>query len=368
MLSKSIVAGFALFSMIFGSGNIVFPLTLGQQTAGNYFFALCGWLVAAVIIPMGGYYGAMLFDADNKKYLSPIGKHLTFALMFIIMMLIGPLGVMARIINVAFGGIHNLAPQVPIWGFSLIFCLIMLLLAYRPGKIVQIIGVIFTPLKFGGIMIIAVIAFYLGGKIPEASGDLLPTSTFVKGFSMGYQTMDLLAAFMMAVPVYQYVRNAMPEDSRNDKKKLLKFMGCTCIVGGIVLSITYIILLLVGAQYSEQLSSVAAEEIFGKIAELSMGCSASWFVAIVIAVSCLATGIVLCSVFTDYVHKDLLKEKFNRNVILIGVGMTSFVMSLLGFQQICSIMGTILEKLYPFLIIFVIIKIIYYHMATKKQK
>jgi LIVCS family branched-chain amino acid:cation transporter len=242
------------------------------------------------------------------------------------------------------------------------------LLAYRPGKIVQIIGLIFTPLKFGGIMIIAVIAFYLGGDIPSPSDDVRSTSAFVTGFNMGYQTMDLLAAFIMAGTVYYYVKNAMPENSRDDKKKLLQFVGIACVVSSVVLAITYIILLLIGAQYSEQLSSTAAEEIFGKIAELSMGHSASWFVAIVIAVSCLATGIALCSVFTDYVHKDLLKEKFNRNAILIGVGITSFVMSLLGFQQICALMGVILEKLYPFLMVFVAVKVIYYYMTTKKQK
>ncbi|MDR2666637.1 MAG: branched-chain amino acid transport system II carrier protein [Holosporales bacterium] len=367
MLFKSVVAGFAIFSMIFGSGNIVFPLILGQQMAGNYFFALCGWLVAAVIIPMGGYYGAMLFDADNKKYLAPIGRHMTSLLMFVIMMLVGPFGVMARIVNVAFGGIHNLAHQIPIWIFSLIFCTIMLLLAYRPGRIVQIIGLIFTPLKFGGIMIIAIIAFCLGGSISES--DKLPSvSTFVTGFNMGYQTMDLLAAFVMAGTVYHYVKNAMPENDKGDKKKLIQFTGVACIVSSVVLSVTYIILLLVGAQYSERLSFVAAEEIFGKIAELSMGYSASWFVAIVVAVSCLATGIALCSIFTDYVHKDILKEKSNRNTVLAGVGITAFVMSLLGFQQICSFMGMILEKLYPFLIIFVAIKIVYYHVITKKQK
>ncbi|MBA2728840.1 MAG: branched-chain amino acid transport system II carrier protein, partial [Parachlamydiaceae bacterium] len=34
--------GFALFSMFFGSGNLVFPITVGQESQGHYLLAALG--------------------------------------------------------------------------------------------------------------------------------------------------------------------------------------------------------------------------------------------------------------------------------------------------------------------------------------
>ncbi|MDR2598212.1 MAG: branched-chain amino acid transport system II carrier protein [Holosporales bacterium] len=368
MITKSFVAGFAIFSMLFGSGNIVFPLVLGKTCPDNWPLALFGWLIAAVLIPMIGYYGAMLFDADRKKYLSPIGKHATSLIMFIIMMLVGPFGVLARIVNVAFGGINNLAPEISIWLFSALFTAVTVALAFHPGKIVQLIGIVFTPLKFGGIAVIVLGALYFGGSLSHfTENPLPPTETLITGFNMGYQTMDLLASLIMAGEVYLYLKRAMPEADRDNKKKLLKFTGTACLIGGIILSIAYIGLLLIGVQYSDRLSDTPAESILGKIAELSMGYSASWFVSIVIAVSCMATAIILSSVFTDYIHDDVLKKKFDRKIILVFVGIIMFAVSLLGFGQICSFLGMILEKIYPVLMLFIGGRIVYYYAVINKK-
>jgi LIVCS family branched-chain amino acid:cation transporter len=366
MLAKSMVAGCAIFSMLFGSGNIVFPLILGKIAAGNWTLALVGWLIAAVLIPMIGFYGAMLFDADYKKYLAPMGKYLTAILMFIIMNLVGPFGVIARIVNVSFGGINNLAPQMPLVVFSAIYVLLTVILAYKPDKVVGLIGKIFTPLKFGGLAVIVIGALYFGESFSYNCPNPIEAS-FLKGFNMGYQTMDLLGCLLFSGSIYYYIKNAMPKEDINDKKKLLNLVGIACVIGSVMLAIAYAGLLLIGVQYSAQLSMIADEAILGKIAELSMGTEASWFVSIVIAVSCLATAVVLCSVFTDYVYKDLLKEKFNRTIILFCVGLLAFAMSLLGFGKICSILGMILEKVYPALMVFIGIRIVYYYAVINKK-
>jgi LIVCS family branched-chain amino acid:cation transporter len=367
-LTNSFVAGFAIFSMLFGSGNIVFPLVLGKGHPSGWLFALVGWLVAAVFIPMIGYYGAMLFDAERNKYLAPIGKHATAILMFIVMMLIGPFGVLARIVNVAFGGINNLAPCVSIGWFNSIYTLITVIFAMFPGKIIEIIGVVFTPLKFGGIAIIVIGAMYFGGPFYNADLNPVPVMTsFLDGFSMGYQTMDLLASLIMAGGIYQYLKNTLPEEDRNNKKKLLELTRSACIVGSALLSMAYIGLLLIGVQYSEHLVSTPSEAIFGKIAELSMGYSASWFVSIVIAISCLATAIILCSIFTDYVYEDILKKRVSRTIILGVVGVSLYTVSLMGFGQICELLGMVLEKIYPAIMVFIGCRIVYYYAVINRK-
>ena len=46
--------GFALFSMFFGAGNIVFSLAIGQFAKDMNIWALLGFLITAVMIPFIG--------------------------------------------------------------------------------------------------------------------------------------------------------------------------------------------------------------------------------------------------------------------------------------------------------------------------
>ena len=366
MLGKVVLAGFAIFAMIFGSGNIVFPLIIGKNFASHWSISNLGWLLATVFVPLIGYYGAMLFDADTKKYLKPTGKYFIAIFTFLVMMMTGPFGVTARGVNVSFGGIHILSPNMPEWIFNIIYVAITILLAWNPGKIVHLLGTIFTPLKFGGIALIVIGALYFcESSIPVS--EIPRLVAFINGFEMGYQTMDLLAAFIMATSIYVYIKNALPDDKKNDKNQLLKFCAWACLIGGIVLTVVYTGLAFVGAKYSIALQDTPDEALFTEVAKIAMGSYASWFVAIVIASCCLATNIVLSSIFTDYVYKDICKEKINRKLILILVGITTVAVSFLGFAKLCSLMGLILAKLYPIMIIFVIARIIYYYAKGSKE-
>ena len=367
IVGKVVLTGFSIFSMIFGSSNIVFPLIIGKNSTSNFAYATLGWLAAAVVIPMGGYFGAMLFDADNKKYLAPLGKHVISILMFIIMMMVGPFGVIARGVNVSFGGVHILAPGVAEGLFNALYCFLTILLAWHPGKVVQLIGVIFTPLKFGGIAIVILGALYFANSLTDFEPAVNSRFVdFIESFKVGYQTMDLLSAFLIASTIYVFIKNSLPEDKRENRREVLKMIGMACIVGSFILSVVYFGLIFVGAVYAPQLMATPDEALFTKVAELAMGGYASWFVAIVIAACCLATNIILSSVFTDYVHKELLKEKFDRKIVLLAVGGITFAMSLMGFEQICNMLEKILSVIYPVLIVFVAIRIVYYCVRGQK--
>ncbi len=363
---RVVVAGFAIFAMLFGSGNIAFPPILGKNFASGWTIANLGWLLAAVAIPMFGYFGSMLFEADTEKYMKPLGKHVTALFMLLVMIMVGPFGVSARCVNVAFGGINVAMPDCPALLFNIIFCAVTMLLSWNPGKLVQLMGTIFTPLKFGGVAIVILAAMFMANSDIPAT-EFPASKAFVDGFEMGYQTMDLVTAFFLTAPIYMYIRNALPEAERSNKKLLIKFSGWACVVGGVLLAVVYTGLAYIGAKYSAQLSGTPDESLFAKIADISMGNFATIFVGIVIAVGCLATNIAITSMFTDYVHKTLLKEKFNRNLILLITCACTLGMSLLGFAKICSLMAMVLSKLYPALIVFVIARVTYYFATAKKN-
>ena len=366
--SKLVVAGFAIFAMVFGSSNIVFPLIVGKNFANHWFIAAIGWLLSGVLIHFVGDYSAVLYDADNKKFMKPLGRYCIFFIMFCIMMLVGPFGGIARNVNVSLDCIKSAFPLVNDDIFKITYCVVLVALAWNPGKLVDLIGRIFTPLKFGGLIGIVILALYLKDpNMPEISVNKSSTEAFITSLKLGYQTMDMLTAFMAMSVIYGYIKKALPTDKQNDHDLLVQSSVRSFCIAGTILSIVYIALIYLGAQYSPVLGSTPDAALFPEIAKLAMGPSAAWLVAIVIAVCCLATSIALTSIFADYLYKDIFLEKVNHKVLLVATGVSTYAMSLLGFGKICEILGSVLNILYPFLIVFVIVRIIQYHHNRKSS-
>ena len=49
-----VTAGFALFAMLFGAGNLIFPPMLGYELGSNWGVAAIGFILTGVGIPLMG--------------------------------------------------------------------------------------------------------------------------------------------------------------------------------------------------------------------------------------------------------------------------------------------------------------------------
>ena len=161
MLKTVLTAGFAMFSMFFGSGNLVFPLMLGTQTLQHSFSALGGFFITAVIVPFLGLIAMIAFNGDRERFFGTLGKGTGFVLTFLILALIGPFAVIPRCITVAYGGLQLIWPHLSFVGFSAFFCILTGVLIWHPNKVVGIIGLVLTPLKLGGIALWWYAVFFL---------------------------------------------------------------------------------------------------------------------------------------------------------------------------------------------------------------
>ena len=365
MSNKILVAGFAIFAMVFGSGNIVFPLIVGKSYPNYWGVASLGWLLTAVIVHFIGDFSSILYDADNKKFLKPFGKYLAFAIMLVIMLITGPFGAMARSVNVSYDCIAAAISGIDGNVFKFIYCLLMTALAWNPGKLVDIIGIIFTPLKFGGLLVVILLGLYLKDpNMPVLANSASGSEAFIEGANLGYQTMDMLTAFMAMGTIYAYIKNSLPESEQSNKSLLIKSSAYSFLIAGIIISIIYVGLIYLGAQYSPLLQNTDNAALFPKIAELSLGPSAAWITAVIIAVCCLGTNVALTVIFANYLYENILNKKITQKPLILFTGLLTFVMSLLGFDKICVILGKILSVIYPILIVFVIIRIIQYYKKS----
>ncbi|MES2607252.1 MAG: branched-chain amino acid transport system II carrier protein [Pseudomonadota bacterium] len=343
-----LTAGFAMFSMFFGSGNLIFPLLIGFKSQSLYIYAILGFSITAVCVPFLGMLGMMKFKGDRKEYFSVLGKTPAFILTLLMLMLMGPFGVIPRCVDVAFGGFEVMYPALPLWVFSAFFCTSIGALIWRTNSIVDIIGLFLTPIKLGSYILLIVVGIYFA--TPVTHSEIAPSASFFLGLHKGYQTMDLLASFFFASTIYHYLKSALGKNESDEK--LIRMGILASLVGGVLLAACYIGLVMLGHLYSPFLANVPQESMLAVIAQQTLGRYAVPFIAVTLAISCLATATILAALFADFVKEDICKNKISRPHAIIFTVIASFSLSLLGFETICNWLGYILEWIYPFLMAF----------------
>lgn len=348
-----ISTGFALFSMFFGSGNLVFPITVGQESEGHYLLAAFGILFTGVVVPFLGVLGMMLYKGDIYSFFSCFGKKGTFLFSFLALALMGPFGVLARCLTVAHGALLLLLPNASLPLTSLLMCMIIYFLTVNKNKIVTTLGTVLTPFL---LLAIAMIAFFglNQGTLPETTASS-GWNALKNGFFQGYQTMDLLAAFFFSQFVIKQLHSKL---SPNDgETSLLKHFYKSSLIGAGILSSVYFALVLLGWIYSPLLIHVPPQEMLGMIAIESLGTIAAPCVCLAVLFACLTTAIVLASLFADFLRSEVTKDKIgNKQALLITLGI-GFVVSTFDFAGIARFLGPVLEAVYPALIALTLVNI-----------
>lgn len=357
MRTKPLVfsTGLAMFSMFFGSGNLVFPLLVGQLSQGHFGLASLGIFLTGVLVPFLGILALFLFKGDSNEFFGRLGKPATFWFPLIALSLMGPFGVLARCITVAHGAFKMLLPSTPLWLFSLCLCCAIFLLTIKKNRIVPLLGTILTPLllvSLAAISLFGIISMDLPTVEPNGGWD-----SFKEGIFQGYQTMDLLAAFFFSSFVIQHLKNH--RISQENPSASLPIFFKASLVGAFLLAGVYFLLVVLGSMYAPEIASIPPQEVLGFIAQRALGSWAGPVVCLAVALACLTTAIVLTSLFSDFLRKEVTKGKINLPVSLITTLVIAFSISTLEFSGIAKFIGPILEISYPALITLTVVSIFY---------
>jgi LIVCS family branched-chain amino acid:cation transporter len=352
----TLTAGFALFSMFFGSGNLIFPLNVGRESFDAYPYAIFGLCLTAVLVPILGFLGMVFAGGDRIVYFKQIGKYPTFFLTFLMLSLMGPFGVMPRCIGLSYGGLLLSFPDMPLWAFSAGFCFITGLLVWQPNKVVSIIGIFLTPFKLGGLSLLILAGLYFAK--PPLSGTLPIGDVFSNSLNQGYQTMDLLAAFFFGCTIVDFIRRRIKDKHGIiDMKKVIVHGFYAGIIGVTLLGAAYAGFIALGAAYADQVMNVPPESLLVAVSGIALGPVAIPIVGFTICVSCLATATILAKLFADFFYKELCQHKITYSQSVVITMTICFIFSLLGFQMIVVMLAGFLSWLYPLLILYAVYKI-----------
>lgn len=344
--------GLALFSMFFGSGNLIFPLFLGQVARGQCLLAFLGFLITAVIVPFLGVIAMLVFRGNYTRFFQSLGNRTGSLLIAALLTVWIPLGSAPRCITLAYSSLSSYFAIGPLWLFSLVYCGVIFFLIGKKGRMLDILGYVLTPLL---LMCLAMIIF---NGVSPAEVFHRPTAEgweqFFTGLTEGYNTMDLIASFFFSASVIEILQSASHE-----KIRPINVTFKACVVGMMLLGIVYFSLIALAGTHSDLLQNVPKDQMLAHISKHVLGQKLGMVAVGAIFLACFTTSVALVVVYADYLNRTLFKKYPTDFGAKVSTLVVTFVISLTGLKGITMITAPLLGIFYPFLIIMIIATLLF---------
>lgn len=336
-----LVVGFALFSIFFGAGNLIFPPFIGVTSGSEWLTSFLGFILGDVGIILLSIY-AVAKAGSYQGIMGRAGKVFGISLEIIIMLCLGPIIAIPRTAATTFElSIQPFTSGINSAVFSILFFALTLLLTIRPSKVMDIIGKFLTP------VLLVALAFLIGKGLISPLGSFNNVITaddlFSHGLTQGYQTMDALAiggitALMMTSFLGKGYTNKQQQINLTIKAAILAACGLVLVYGGL----TYL-----GATVSTQFDgSVSQTTLLIEITRQLMGQPGMILLGIIVAFACLTTAIGLTSVTSKY-FEDVTNKKLKYEYVAIFICVFSAIASNVGVDTIISLSAPVLAIIYP---------------------
>ncbi len=356
--------GIAIFSMFFGSGNVVFPLLLGQMTGEQIPWALIGLTITAVGAPLLGLLGSVLFEGDCKQFFYRIGAIPGYIAVILILALLGPIGVMPRCFIVSFGAVQPYFPSLSLTVFSIIAGFITLILIAKREFIIPILGYVLSPMLILTLIIIIVVSIFTPGELPNSHHT--PLLAIKEGLAVGYDTMDLLASIFFSVSVWMLLKEKLNITKESEvKEKVVPTYIFASLIGGGLLGLIYVGLCFSAAMHHQAISGAIPEQVLAVLALHLLGPKLALIANIAIALACITTVMSLAVAVVDVIHVEIMnteigaKIPFSYHWMMFITMVITVVFSTIGFTSIMAFLHPIMEIIYPAIIMLTICNILY---------
>ena len=352
MKKRVFLYGFSIFSMFFGSGNLVFPLMVGVDSYDNWLAGFLGFFCTGIILPFLGLFVIKLHRGSYKSFFGEAGSIAKFIIPLFTLSLLGAFGVIPRCIAVAHGGLEFLFEDISLMLFSSIFCFSCYIICLNESWMFSIVGKFLTPLLLLFLMILIIAGIYESPSISLISSSI--ESNFLDGFFQGYATMDLFAAFFFSSLIFKQIEMLVDESKG---ESVIKAALAPSLFGATLLGIIYFGFVYLGAHYHHLAQDLPGELILPAIAKHLLGKNGALFIAIIIILSCLTTAVALNSIYAEYLRTLKPFKSISFRVVLLVTTLLSFTVSLLDFDGIALILSPLLAISYPGLIALTIMSI-----------
>ncbi len=345
-----LLTGFALFAMLFGAGNLIFPPMLGYETSSSWIPTMLAFIITGVGFPFLGILSVSIVGNGIKDFSNRVSPTFSKIFAIISILAIGPMlaiprtGATAYEITFLHNGMNN-----TIYKYIYLICYfgIVILFSLRASKVIERVGKILTPILLLLLFLIIVKGIFFSGL--SIKPNIYPYA-FKKGFLEGYQTMDTIASIAYAGIILKAIKNGRDLTQKQEFSFLIK-AGLVAILS---LALIYGGFALVGAKMHSVLVTNDKIELLVKTTSYLLGNYGNLVLAICVAGACLTTAIGLVATVGEF-FSSITSFKYEKIVIFTVI--ISFLLSILGVESIIRISVPILVFIYPVMISLIILNL-----------
>ena len=345
-----LLTGFALFAMLFGAGNLIFPPMLGYETSSSWIPTMLAFIITGVGFPFLGILSVSIAGNGIKDFANRVSPTFSKIFAIISILAIGPMlaiprtGATAYEITFLHNGMNN-----TIYKYIYLICYfgIVILFSLKANKVIERVGKILTPILLVLLFLIIVKGIFFSGL--SIKPDIYPHA-FKKGFLEGYQTMDTIASIAYAGIILKAIKNGRDLTQKQEFSFLIK-AGLVAILS---LALIYGGFALVGAKMHSVLVTNDKIELLVKTTSYLLGNYGNLVLAICVAGACLTTAIGLVATVGEF-FSSITSFKYEKIVIFTVI--ISFLLSILGVESIIRISVPILVFIYPVMISLIILNL-----------
>lgn len=348
--AEYLFVGSMLFGMLFGAGNLIFPVHMGQLAGSHFWSANIGFISTGVLMP---FLALIAFGLSGSGSLEELAGnvHPAFARIFTVLLYltIGPAFALPRTATVSYqiGIVPFVGENQTLFlaGFTFLFMAVALLFSLKPSKLIVYIGKFLNPvfLAFLAVLVAVALVHPMGsivGSIPQGA---YVEHAFLTGFKEGYNTMDVLAMLAFSVVVINTLKDLGVTDPRTISVDLLK-VG---IIVVFLMSLIYTLITWLGTSSLGQLAVSANGGIaLAQIAHSYFGPVGGMLLAAIVTFACLKTAIGLITACAN-TFRELFPGILSYKAYCVLFAGISFLIGNVGLTQIIVLAVPILMFLYP---------------------
>lgn len=359
-LRRTIITASLIFGMLFGAGNLIFPVHLGQMAGGHWLTASSGFLISGVLIPLMALLAISITRSNGIYDLARPNGH-WYALIFLILVhaTLGPLFATPRTATVTYA--IGIAPHlsassnhIGLLIYSACFFGLTYYFSTRQQRITTLIGKLLNPAFLLLLFTIFFLAFIspMGSTATTKITSAYRGAAFTNGFLQGYNTMDALAALAFGITVITAIRNYGLKSERSISLSVAK----SGIIGMAGIAIIYLGLTWLGATSLHNFAlSANGGTALSQIAHHYMGTAGDAILATLATITCMTSAMGLVIAFSQDFHRRF--PRISYKAFLRFNCALSFLIANLGLNQIIAWSTPVLMFLYPLAITLIIMSI-----------
>ena len=341
----TIIVGLALFSTMFGAGNLIFPPQIGLFSGDQWMLGVLGLLLGGIILPVLALWAVNNVGDKAQDLMGHVSPWFYNAYYLIGCSFIAMGSTLPRSAATTHEmAIQPLFPNVPIWITVIVFFVLVYFFACDPNSVIDKLGKYMTPI----LVVLLAIVLIKGVISPLGT----PVDTGIGGGAFGdailtaYNTGDLTVGIMFASVILLDLRRRGYNGQESKKGGFMAGIICIVVLFAVYGTLTYIGACASGV-YPQDTAQTALlsgiiQDIMGPVGMACLGGA--------VALACLTTAVGIGTTCVGFFY-DFFKKKIPYKVLMLIACLIGVFMGITGVQNIVNYVTPIFLVVYPALIV-----------------